>query len=64
MKKILLSIFKITAKIVALLVILNLTISCSSKQVDVKSPCVSTEDGPCGKKRSVNEWWMKNQSAS
>jgi hypothetical protein len=27
--------------------------------IDVKSPCVSTEDGPCGPKRPVNDWWIK-----
>jgi len=45
-----------------LLVILSFTISCSSKVVDVKSPCVSNEDGPCGPKMPINDWWMKNSS--
>lgn len=35
--------------------------SCTSQRtLDVKSPCVSLDDGPCGPKRSVNNWWLKN----
>ncbi len=33
--------------------------SCSQPTIDVKSPCVSLDEGPCGPKRSVNDWWMK-----
>jgi len=36
--------------------------SCAQKVVDIKSPCVSNEDGPCGKKMPINEWWMKNSA--
>ena len=36
------------------------TFSCKSKVVDVKSPCVSLEDGPCGPKKPINDWWLKN----
>ena len=36
--------------------------SCSSKVIDVKSPCVSNDDGPCGPKKSINEWWIKNSN--
>jgi hypothetical protein len=33
--------------------------SCSTgKTIDVKSPCVSNENGPCGPKKSVNAHWM------
>ena len=32
---------------------------CSSRPVDVKSPCVSAEGGPCGHRKNVNEQWMK-----
>ncbi len=28
------------------------------QQEDLKSPCVGTEDSPCGEKRSVNDWWL------
>ena len=31
--------------------------SCTaSKVIDVKSPCVSNEGGPCGPKKPVNTW--------
>jgi len=31
--------------------------SCSgAKTVDVKSPCVSASDGPCGPRKPVNDW--------
>lgn len=33
--------------------------SCTApKTVNVKSPCVSGEDGPCGPKKSINAHWM------
>ncbi len=25
---------------------------------DLKSPCVGSDDSPCGPKRSVNGWWV------
>ena len=34
--------------------------SCTSKVVDIKSPCVSSEDGPCGPKKPINDWWIKD----
>ena len=34
--------------------------SCSSKVIDVKSPCVSIGDGPCGPKKPINDWWLKD----
>ncbi len=34
--------------------------SCKSRVVDVKSPCVSLEDGPCGVKKPINDWWLKD----
>lgn len=35
--------------------------SCSSgRTIDIKSPCVSGSKGPCGPKKSVNDWWLKN----
>lgn len=30
---------------------------------DLKSPCVGTDDSPCGPHRPVNEWWMKKKEA-
>lgn len=46
-------------KIISLL-ILVFAVACSRKLVDVKSPCVSTDDGPCGPKKPINDWWLKN----
>jgi hypothetical protein len=47
-------------KIILILAISFLTVSCSSKVIDVKSPCVSRDDGPCGSKKPINDWWLKN----
>lgn len=34
--------------------------SCANKNViDIKSPCVSLDSGPCGPKRPINDWWLK-----
>lgn len=49
-------------KTISIIAILLFAFSCSGKVIDVKSPCVSTEDGPCGKKRSINNWWINNSS--
>ena len=36
--------------------------SCSGKKVvDIKSPCVSNEDGPCGPRKPINDWWIKKE---
>lgn len=46
-------------KILLILSLITLIASCSrSKTVDVKSPCVSNEDGPCGPKKPINDWWL------
>ncbi|MCH2546027.1 MAG: hypothetical protein MK052_00240 [Alphaproteobacteria bacterium] len=38
---------------------LTLIASCGPKErEDLKSPCVGTEESPCGVKRNVNDWWM------
>ena len=48
-----------------LIVSLFLVSSCAShKVVDIKSPCVSTKDGPCGPRKSINEWWIKSNIQS
>lgn len=43
-----------------LCIILALTAlqACSGARPDLKSPCVGTEDSPCGPKRDVNAWWL------
>jgi len=51
-------------KIVLILSFFVIISSCSSKTVDVKSPCVSKEDGPCGPKRPINDWWLKNSKGA
>lgn len=46
-------------KIIIALLLASTIVSCSSsKTIDVKSPCVSNEDGPCGPKKPVNDWWL------
>lgn len=47
-------------KLILILSFFALTSSCAPKTIDIKSPCVSTQDGPCGPKRSINDWWIKN----
>lgn len=32
------------------------------KVLDIKSPCVSNNDGPCGPRKPVNDWWLKNNN--
>lgn len=35
--------------------------SCTSnKVVDVKSPCASLGE-PCGPRRPINDWWMREE---
>ena len=44
-------------KICVIMFVLVLIQSCArSKVVDVKSPCVSGEDGPCSVRKPVNTW--------
>ncbi len=38
--------------------------SCSNKREDLKSPCVGTDDSPCGPHRSINGWWLKGHNAA
>jgi hypothetical protein len=47
-------------KAILVLLFLTLSVSCKSKAIDIKSPCVSNEGGPCGPKKQINEWWLKN----
>ena len=44
-----------------LLILLLATLACQACTKDtpeLKSPCVGTDDSPCGPKHSVNAWWM------
>lgn len=44
--------------------LLTLVSSCKSKTIDIKSPCVSADGGPCGPKKPVNNWWLENAKDS
>jgi hypothetical protein len=48
-------------KFLLILSVIFLANSCAKKVIDVKSPCVSKEDGPCGPKKSINKWWLDSQ---
>lgn len=50
--------------LILILAVFFFAVSCSSKVIDVKSPCVSGEDGPCGPKKPINDWWLKNSKNS
>ena len=58
------TIFGNMKKIILILSFLALISSCSSKTIDIKSPCVSNDGGPCGPKKAINDWWIKNSSGS
>lgn len=45
-------------RVLMLALALTLVVGCSKKRDDLKSPCVGTEESPCGVKRNVNDWWM------
>ncbi|MDR1494904.1 MAG: hypothetical protein LBI29_02605 [Rickettsiales bacterium] len=46
-------------KYLGIAVVVFLIQSCTAaKVVDVKSPCVSGKNGPCGPKRPINDWWL------
>ena len=48
--------FKTCKLLLIFLVFLFIQSCAATKVVDVKSPCVSGEDGPCGPRRPVNTW--------
>lgn len=45
--------FKFLSIILLFLVLQSCT---TNRVIEVKSPCVSGEDGPCGPRRPVNTW--------
>lgn len=49
---------KIATKISVVFLVFLAISSCSTKTLDVKSPCVSKEDGPCGPRKPINDWWL------
>jgi hypothetical protein len=50
-------------KIFLILLMVAVVHSCASKAIDVKSPCVSNDDGPCGSKRPINNWWLNKTNS-
>lgn len=44
-----------------LISLIVMTANCSKKVVDIKSPCASNDGGPCGPRKPVNDWWLKQQ---
>jgi hypothetical protein len=51
-------------KIISIIAVFFFAFSCSHKVIEVKSPCVSSEDGPCGTKKPINQWWLNNLQGS
>lgn len=51
---------KVTISLLVLLSISSIASCANENVIDIKSPCVSLEDGPCGPKRSINDWWLKS----
>jgi hypothetical protein len=48
--------------IIAFLLSFLLSACSGGRTMDVKSPCVSKKDGPCGPRIPVNDWWLNKQS--
>ncbi len=44
--------------IFTLLISLGGLTGCSKDREDLKSPCVGTDDSPCGPRKNVNDWWL------
>ncbi len=44
-----------------LMFLMAMTANCSKKVVDIKSPCASNDGGPCGPRKPINDWWLKQQ---
>ena len=55
---------KLIKTTICLMVVMIATSSCSKKVVDIKSPCASNDGGPCGPRKPVNDWWLKNNKNS
>jgi hypothetical protein len=43
-------------KLLTAIFLFSFLISCSSQDEDLKSPCVSLDDGPCGPRKPVNSF--------
>jgi hypothetical protein len=44
--------------IVPVLVVVALG-ACTKDTPELKSPCVGIDASPCGEKRPVNDWWLR-----
>lgn len=45
-------------RIMMIVLAMTMVVGCSKQRDDLRSPCVGTDDSPCGVKRSVNAWWL------
>lgn len=49
-------------KYIVILFLFVILQSCvANRVIEVKSPCVSGEDGPCGPKRIINTWLNQSE---
>lgn len=46
------------AKVIVFVLALTFLAGCAEKREDLRSPCVGTENSPCGPRRDVNAWWL------
>jgi len=53
----------IMKKAFVILVALFIMQGCTNKAPELKSPCVGTEDSPCGLRIPVNDHWLKGSKA-
>jgi hypothetical protein len=42
------------------LMLIGILGACSNPRSDLTSPCVGAEGSPCGPRRPVNDWWLKD----
>lgn len=52
------------SRILMATIMLGLLAACSIPHPDMKSPCVGNDGSPCGPRRDVNGWWLKNAEQS
>lgn len=46
-------------RIALILIFLAAASGCEKETHELKSPCVGAEGSPCGDKRPVNAWWLR-----
>jgi hypothetical protein len=52
---------KIVKYLILFLIAATLQSCTGTKVIDVKSPCVSGENGPCGPRKPVNTWLTQKE---